>query len=94
MINEIYDELREMRLCDSGNHFSLRWLRMNEAYYRTLKSKELKASVKVIARCGNSLRDFGQQLADSEFDVIRSKGQRLNELAQLCFKEAIKQSVN
>ena len=92
MLEDIFEELQEMKLCDSGNHFSLNWLNMNESYWRTMKSKKAKPSVKVIARCGNKLYQRGQAYLQSDFPTIRGKGQRLTELGQICFQDAIKQS--
>ena len=93
MLDYVFEELRELNLCDSGNRFSLDWLDMNESYWRTIRAKQAKPSVKVIARCGNKLHQRGQAFLQSDFDVIRNKGQRLTELGQKCFQEAIRQSV-
>ena len=92
MLEDVFEELRTMRLCDSGNRFSLDWLRQNESYMRTLKFQKAKPSARVILRCAHRLQSQGQALSASDFPTIRDKGQRLNELAQACFNEAIRQS--
>ena len=76
MLDEILEELRSMRLCDSSNRFSLDWLDMNESYWRTIRAKKWQHAVMDLKLKRKELEAEGDKTVKAMADRARQKQQK------------------
>ncbi len=84
LIQQIYDDLRQLGGCRSRNDFSTDWLGSNEAYYRTIQSRGESVSIRAQAHLAASLRSLGMAFVKSEFPQVRHKGTAMLNLYGIC----------
>ena len=88
-IDEIYDELSLLKLAGSKSEYSIKWLGMEQSYYRGLKCKRRHPSAKAYGRLAykllqeaNLFRLIGQE----------TKAKKINDIAAICMVEIISAS--
>ena len=84
LIQQIYDDLRQLGSCRSRNSFSTDWLGSNEAYYRTVQARGETISVRAQAHLAATLRNVGMAFVNSEFPKLRDKGAAMLNMYGLC----------
>lgn len=82
LIQEIYDVLKQERLCKSGYAFSRDYMRKGRSYYSVLKARDGKPSIEAWTMLNYALQVRAQMLASSENDMVQVAAQRLSALQQ------------
>ncbi len=86
-IEDIYLQLKALGAVRSANEFSTQWLGMNESYLRTLRSKGMAPSARVLARCSIKLRSFSQNMRAHPQPKLRAVGKQVAALADRCVQD-------
>lgn len=81
-INDIYEELKERKLCNSGHDFSKNYLGKHCSYLSVLKARGDNPSIEVWAMLSYALQIRAQILAESKNNIVQLTAQRLSALRQ------------
>ena len=81
-INDIYEELKERKLCRSGHDFSKNYLGKHSSYLSVLKVRGDNPSIEVWTMLSYALQIRAQILAESKNDIVQLTAQRLSALQQ------------
>ncbi len=73
-INSIFAELQRLGQCWSRDEFSRDWLGREKSYYRSLQSKNRKASAGAQLNLAGRLRTLGMRYARSEQPAVQEIG--------------------
>lgn len=79
-INDIYEELKERKLCKSGHDFSRSYLGKHPSYLSVLKARGDNPSIEVWTMLSYTLHVKAQILAKSKNNIVLSTAQRLSAL--------------
>ena len=91
MIENVYEELKQLGAVRSVDQFSREWLGMERSYMRVMKAKGRKPSAKVIATCAARLRSHGKHLMSTDKRGYHLVASALNLLADKCISNMISQ---
>lgn len=91
MIENVYEELKQLGAVRSVDQFSREWLGMERSYMRVMKAKGRKPSAKVIATCAARLRSHGKHLMSVDKRGYHLAASALNLLADKCISDMISQ---
>ena len=89
MIEAVYEELRRSGAVLTGAAFSSDWLGMEESYFRCLRAKHRRPSVRALATCAVRLRRRAALLDQSSLPQVRQRANRYSELADRCLNELL-----
>ncbi len=86
-VEEVYQQLKALGAVRSSNEFSSSWLGMNESYLRTIRSKGLAPSARVLARCSLRLRSLSHNMRSNPQPKLKAIGRHIATLADRCAED-------
>lgn len=89
MIENIFEELRDIGIVRSRDQFSAEWLGRDKSYLRCLQAKNRKPSVAVLATCAARLVKCADQLNKADAAIAKAKSVELRRLANSCFEQIL-----
>lgn len=69
-LQEVYDELRVLRLCNSAYDFSVEYLGKDRSYYSVLKATDREPSIEALVMLEFALTEDAKKLESSDHPVI------------------------
>ena len=86
MIDDLYQQLRQLGVVQNKSDFSITWLGKEKSYYRGLLSKQREPSVDALAHCASKLRTVSVYFPSSKKRVM-------GRLANQCLEELLSSKV-
>lgn len=93
MIDDVFNELKQLGAVHSCTDFSRDWLGMEDSYMRGLRNKHRQPSAKVMARCAVKLRHASTALNQSSTPQVKAVGRKLQQMAESCIDELLNASI-
>jgi len=91
MIEEIFEQLRDLGAVSSTDEFSMRWLGRERSYMRCLRAKQRDPSAQVWATCAVRLLRYADSL---EVTIPWSRRNSLRSLANTCLDALLSTGVH
>lgn len=80
LIEQVFDELQNEKLCDNAYDFSVRYLGKSKSYYSVIKARNEMPSIAAIATLEMALKNTVFLFSNSSHPVINKTHQSLQEL--------------
>ena len=82
VLSEVYAVLHSIGAVKNESEFSTDWLGRSECYLRTLRFKNVDASISSIAVCASKLQHYGTRMCAT--DTHRDLGKQFLQLSERC----------
>ena len=84
VLSEVYAVLHSIGAVKNESEFSTDWLGRSECYLRTLRFKNVEASISSIAVCASKLQHYGTRMCAT--DTHKELGVQFLQLSEQCHK--------
>lgn len=89
VIENLFEELRDIGAVTSTVDFSVEWLGMQHSYLRCLRARNKRPSTKAWANLAVKLRHASQSLAQNKQPKVRRTSKYLAKMSDRCLEEII-----
>ena len=80
-LQNIFEELNKVYLCDNAYEFSTQYLGKSKSYYSVLKTNKLNPSISTLAVLEMALKNKASEFVDDRFDIFAVRRKQLLKLS-------------